>query len=78
MLTEDERDWIVRGMAWVGLRRWLCGAAEAEKARVWFQAQMDLRFDAKHAGRHITPDMACLEAEFGDLVRAGVPALMPV
>ena len=84
MLTEDEREWIVRGMAWVGLRGWLCGAAEAEKARVWFQEQMDVRFCARTAGRHITPDMVRLEAEFGSVMRAGLPvrvglpALIPV
>ena len=52
--------------------------AEAEKARVWFQEQMDLRFCARIAGRHITPDMARLEAEFGRSVCAGLPALMPI
>ena len=78
MLTEDEREWIVRGMAWVGLRRWMSGETAGNQARVWFQEQVDLRFCVRTAGRYITLDMARLEAEFGCLVLAGLPVPRPV
>ncbi len=70
-LTTADREWIVAGMAWVGLRRWMCGAAEGEAARVWFEQQIDLRFDAMHGRRRITADMGRLEAEYGRLAHLG-------
>ncbi len=76
-LTVDEKEWIVAGMAWVGLRRWMCGAAEAETARVWFEAQMDQRFAARGALRHITDDMARLEAQYGRLAHMAANGLVP-
>jgi hypothetical protein len=64
-----ERDWITAGMAWVGLRRWLCGREEGERAWAWFQEQMELRFSSPSSlgygrppGRYITPDMERLLA----------------
>lgn len=43
MLTEQEREWIVAGMAWVALQRWVCGQKDGDAARAWFQDQMDVR-----------------------------------
>ena len=73
MLTQDERDWIVAGMAWVGMRRWMCGAADAERAQVWFHSQIAARFSPSYHHwtgpgprpplRHIMPDMERLLCE---------------
>lgn len=71
MLTSQEREWVTAGMAWVSLRRWLCGQAEGEAARAWFEEQMDLRFDAKHAARMIGPGMEALEEKMRRLVLVG-------
>ena len=60
-----ERDWITTGLAWVGLRRWMHGYDDGERAWAWFQEQMDLHFDAKHATRMIGPGMASLLAAAG-------------
>ena len=68
MLTAEERNWIVSGMAWIGLRRWLCGSSEGDQARAWFQDQLDLRFGAKTAARYITPDMERLAQEMQRLL----------
>lgn len=75
MLTEDEREWILCGMAWIGLRRWLCGSVAGDQARAWLQDEMDLRFGAKTAARHLTPDMERLGGEMQCLMaRAASPA----
>ena len=60
--SEDEQAWVMRGLAWVGLYRWRYGTAEGERARAWWEEQMDLRFGAKTAARHIGPGMDSLEA----------------
>ena len=66
--SEDEWDWVMCGLAWVGLYRWRCGTAAGERARAWFEEQMDLRFDAKHAARQIGPGMEALEARLRPLL----------
>lgn len=72
MLTENEREWVSAGMAWVALRRWVAGADAGDAARLWFQDQMDVRFDAKHAVRMMGDGMASLEAETAGRVLDGM------
>ena len=78
-LSSEERDWLIAGLAWVGMRRWMGGAAAGDQARAWFNAQVDRRF--RRCGYHLTPEMKCLEAELCRRVQpepiftgAGLPA----
>lgn len=75
-MTKEEQDWITRGLVWVGLRRWMCGEADAERAQVWFHSQIARRFwpsahedlgpGPRPVPRHITPDMERLLCEMQD------------
>ena len=71
-LSTDEREWVLQGMAWVGLRRWRYGRDAGDQAREWFEEQMDLRFDARHAARYVSPALGRLEAEICGLVGRAV------
>lgn len=62
-LTPGERQWIIDGLAWVGLRRWMYGLAAGEAARIWFEQQLDQRFSCRQ-GIYLTPAMSCLEVQY--------------
>jgi len=68
-LTPGERQWIIDGLAWVGLRRWMYGLAAGEAARIWFEQQLDQRFSCRQ-GIHLTPAMSCLEVQYAGRMRA--------
>lgn len=68
-LTPGERQWIIDGLAWVGLHRWMYGLAAGEAARIWFEQQLDQRFSCRK-GIHLTPAMSYLEVQYAGRVQA--------
>lgn len=68
-MDADELDWVLCGMAWVGLRHWLCGRVEGEEARAWLWAEIDRRL---RPGRPLlTADLERLEAQLWRSIHAG-------
>ncbi len=65
----DEIEWVLRGMAWVSLRHWLCGRAEGDQARAWLWAELERRLRPSHP--LMTDDLERLEAALGPCVHAG-------
>ena len=71
-MDTEEREWLVQAMAWAWLQHWLCGRAAGEAARAWLVAEIDARRD----GRHITGDLAQLEARLNRAAQAGSSRLL--
>lgn len=68
-MTEDEKLWVLWGMAWVGLRHWQCGRAEGDAARAWLWAEIDRRLRPEHP--LLSDDLERLEAALQGGVHAG-------
>ena len=68
-LDADELEWVLCGMAWVGLRHWQCGRVEGDQARAWLWDELDRRLRPAHP--LLTADLERLEAALSWGVHAG-------